>query len=58
MVDPEVDTKGFVLVAESSTLSYNIDDIIRRVLVEQRRKKAKEQKVLLLRWKEEDKVEE
>ncbi|MFS7918205.1 hypothetical protein Hanom_Chr03g00198091 [Helianthus anomalus] len=44
-------------VEMSSTLSYNVDDIIRRVLAEQRRKKAKEQKVLLLRWKDEDKPE-
>ncbi|MFS7952799.1 hypothetical protein Hanom_Chr07g00611131 [Helianthus anomalus] len=58
MVDAEVDPKGFVLVGESSTLSYNFDDIVRRVQVAQRKKKSKEQKVLLLRWKEEEKVEE
>ncbi|MFS7997567.1 hypothetical protein Hanom_Chr12g01143271 [Helianthus anomalus] len=51
MVDVEVDPKGFVLVGESFTLSYNLDDIVYRVQVAQRRKKAKEHKVLLLRWK-------
>ncbi|MFS7966122.1 hypothetical protein Hanom_Chr09g00770171 [Helianthus anomalus] len=52
MVDAEVDSKGFVLVGESSTLSYNFDDIFRRVQVAQRKKKSKEHNVLLLRWKE------
>ncbi|KAF5781032.1 hypothetical protein HanXRQr2_Chr11g0478731 [Helianthus annuus] len=56
MVDAEVDPKGFVLVGESSTLSYDFDDIVRRVHVIQKKKKAKE--VLLLRWKDEEVVEE
>ncbi|KAJ0695748.1 hypothetical protein HanLR1_Chr10g0349011 [Helianthus annuus] len=55
MVDAEVDPKGFVLVGESSTLSYNSDDIVRHVQAVQRKKKSKEHKVLLLRWKEEKK---
>ncbi|XP_022042008.1 eukaryotic translation initiation factor 5B-like [Helianthus annuus] len=59
MVDVEANqAQGFVLVGKSSTLSYNYDDIIRRVQVEQRKRKAKETEVLLLRWKEEEKVEE
>ncbi|MFS7954822.1 hypothetical protein Hanom_Chr07g00635151 [Helianthus anomalus] len=58
MDDAEVDPKGFVLVGESCTLSYDVDDIIRRVLVKQRRKKAKEQKTLLLQWKDEEKAYE
>ncbi|MFS8002160.1 hypothetical protein Hanom_Chr13g01198831 [Helianthus anomalus] len=59
MVDAEVDPKGFVLVGDSIPLSYNFDDIIRHVQVEQRKRKAKEPEVMLLRWKEEEKeVEE
>ncbi|XP_022019683.1 glutamic acid-rich protein-like [Helianthus annuus] len=58
MVDAEVDPKGFVLVGDSTPLSYNFDDIIRLVKVEQRKRKVKEPKVLLLRWKEEEKVVE
>ncbi|KAM0041007.1 hypothetical protein Hdeb2414_s0011g00361151 [Helianthus debilis subsp. tardiflorus] len=59
MVDAEVDQgQGFVLVGEATSLSYNFDDIIRCVQVEQRKRKAKEPEVLLLRWKEEEKVVE
>ncbi|MFS7936741.1 hypothetical protein Hanom_Chr05g00419341 [Helianthus anomalus] len=58
MVDAEVDPKGFVLVGDSIPLSYNFDEIIRRVQVEQRKRKAEETEVLLLRWKEEEKVVE
>ncbi|KAM0064463.1 hypothetical protein Hdeb2414_s0003g00103231 [Helianthus debilis subsp. tardiflorus] len=58
MVDAEVDPKGFVLIGESSTLSYSYDDIIHLVQVEQRRRKAKEPEVLLLQWKEEEILEE
>ncbi|MFS7978557.1 hypothetical protein Hanom_Chr10g00916861 [Helianthus anomalus] len=58
MVDAEEDPKGFVLVGESSTLSYSLNDIVRRVQVAQRKRKVKEQEVLLLRWKDEEKVEE
>ncbi|MFS7911132.1 hypothetical protein Hanom_Chr02g00114451 [Helianthus anomalus] len=57
MVDAEVDPKGFVLVSEATPLSYDFDDIIRPIQVEQRKRKAKPE-VLLLRWKEEDKVVE
>ncbi|MFS7935226.1 hypothetical protein Hanom_Chr05g00400981 [Helianthus anomalus] len=49
MVNAEVDPKGFVLVGDSIPLSYNIDDIIRRVRVEQRKRKVKEPEVLFLR---------
>ncbi|KAF5768355.1 hypothetical protein HanXRQr2_Chr14g0635451 [Helianthus annuus] len=58
MVDAEVDPQGFVLVGEATPLSYNFDNIIRLVQVEQRKRKAKEPEVLLLRWKEEEKEEE
>ncbi|MFS8034057.1 hypothetical protein Hanom_Chr17g01576721 [Helianthus anomalus] len=59
MVDAEVDPKGFMLVGDSIPLSYNFDDIIRRVQIEQRKRKAKEPEVMLLRWKEKEKeVEE
>ncbi|MFS8019946.1 hypothetical protein Hanom_Chr15g01409831 [Helianthus anomalus] len=58
MVDAEIDPKGFVLAGESFTLSYDLDDIVRRVQIEQRRKKEKEHKTFLLRWKEEEIVEE
>ncbi|MFS8001441.1 hypothetical protein Hanom_Chr13g01190421 [Helianthus anomalus] len=55
MVDAEADPKGFILVGESS-LSFDLNDIARRVHVMQKKKKAKE--VLLLKWKDEEKVEE
>ncbi|MFS8006741.1 hypothetical protein Hanom_Chr14g01252741 [Helianthus anomalus] len=56
----EVDQdQGFVLVGDSTSLTYSFDDIIRLVRVEQRKRKAREPKVKLLRWKEEEKeVEE
>ncbi|MFS7929340.1 hypothetical protein Hanom_Chr04g00331381 [Helianthus anomalus] len=55
----EVDqAQGFVLVGETTSLSYNFDDVIHLVQVEQRKWKAKEPKVRLLRWKEEEKEEE
>ncbi|MFS8024716.1 hypothetical protein Hanom_Chr16g01466661 [Helianthus anomalus] len=58
MVDVEdVQAQGFVLVGESSS-SLNYNDIIRRVLVEQRRRKAKEPENLLLKWKEGEMVVE
>ncbi|MFS8009916.1 hypothetical protein Hanom_Chr14g01290931 [Helianthus anomalus] len=57
MVDAEAYLKGFVLIGESST-SLSFDDIFHRVLAEQRRNKYKEQKVLLLQWKDGDKEEE
>ncbi|MFS7954731.1 hypothetical protein Hanom_Chr07g00633951 [Helianthus anomalus] len=57
MVDAKVDPKGFVLVGESS-LSSNYDDIICRVQVEQRKRKAKDPEVLLLKWKEEEEEED
>ncbi|MFS7906047.1 hypothetical protein Hanom_Chr01g00054771 [Helianthus anomalus] len=45
MVDIEANqAQGFVLVGEANSLSYNLDEIFRRVQVEQRKKKAKEQK--------------
>ncbi|MFS7986772.1 hypothetical protein Hanom_Chr11g01014201 [Helianthus anomalus] len=56
MLNVEADqAQGFVLVGEVTIPSDNFDEIIRRVLVEQKRKKAKEHKVLLLRWKEKEK---
>ncbi|MFS7915098.1 hypothetical protein Hanom_Chr02g00161341 [Helianthus anomalus] len=55
MVDAEEESKGFVLVGESSP-SFNLDDIVRRVHVIQKKKKAKE--VLLLKWKDEEVAEE
>ncbi|MFS8023863.1 hypothetical protein Hanom_Chr16g01456511 [Helianthus anomalus] len=59
MVDAKVDqVQGFVLVGEATSLPYRFDDIIRLVQVEQRKRKAKEPEVLLLRWKEEEKEEE
>ncbi|KAF5796330.1 hypothetical protein HanRHA438_Chr08g0362371 [Helianthus annuus] len=56
MVDAKINPKGFVLVGESSTLSFDLNDIVRRVHVIQNKKKAKE--VLLLKWKAEEVVEE
>ncbi|MFS8007269.1 hypothetical protein Hanom_Chr14g01259021 [Helianthus anomalus] len=59
MIDVEADqAQGFVLVGEATPLSYNFDDIVRRVQAEQRKRKVKEPKLLLLRWKEEEKVVE
>ncbi|MFS7916651.1 hypothetical protein Hanom_Chr03g00179831 [Helianthus anomalus] len=46
--------KGFVLVGEATIPSYSFDEIIRRVQIVQKKNKAKEHKVLLLRWKEEE----
>ncbi|MFS7967691.1 hypothetical protein Hanom_Chr09g00788721 [Helianthus anomalus] len=56
-LDAEVDPKGFVLVGDSTPLSYNFDDLIHRVQVEQRKRKAKEPEVLFLIWKEEEEEE-
>ncbi|MFS7978074.1 hypothetical protein Hanom_Chr10g00911361 [Helianthus anomalus] len=62
MVEAEVDqAQGFVLVGDSTHLSYSFDDIIRLVRVEQCKRKAREPEVKLLSWKEEEdeeKVEE
>ncbi|MFS7954368.1 hypothetical protein Hanom_Chr07g00629471 [Helianthus anomalus] len=59
MVDAEVDqAQGFVLIGEATLPSYSFDDIIRLVQVEQRKRKEKEPKVMLLQWKEEEKVVE
>ncbi|MFS7953666.1 hypothetical protein Hanom_Chr07g00621321 [Helianthus anomalus] len=61
MVDVEVDPHQglFLLVILPLSLSYNFDDIIRLVRVEQRKRKMREPEVKLLRWKEEEKeVEE
>ncbi|MFS8019175.1 hypothetical protein Hanom_Chr15g01400811 [Helianthus anomalus] len=55
----EVDqAQRLVLVGEATPLSYNINDIIFLVQVERRKRKAKEPEVLLLRWKEEERVVE
>ncbi|KAJ0475758.1 hypothetical protein HanHA300_Chr13g0469291 [Helianthus annuus] len=55
MVDVEDDqAQGFILVGKATSLSYDFDDIIRRVKVEQRKRKAKEPEMLLLQWKEEE----
>ncbi|MFS7954771.1 hypothetical protein Hanom_Chr07g00634451 [Helianthus anomalus] len=57
MVDVEDDqSQGFVLVGEATPLSYSFGDIIRLVQVEQRKRKAREPEVKLIRWKEEEKV--
>ncbi|MFS8006519.1 hypothetical protein Hanom_Chr14g01250151 [Helianthus anomalus] len=57
MVDVEVvQAQGFVLVGESSP-SLNYNDMIRRMLVEQRRRKAKDPEKLL-KWKDEEVIEE
>ncbi|MFS8001130.1 hypothetical protein Hanom_Chr13g01186601 [Helianthus anomalus] len=56
MVEAEANPMGFVLVGESSSPSFDLNDILRRVNVIQRKKKAKE--VLMLKWKEEEEVEE
>ncbi|KAJ0539938.1 hypothetical protein HanRHA438_Chr08g0366301 [Helianthus annuus] len=53
-VDPQ---QSFILVGEATSLSYSFDDIIRLVQVEQRKWKAKEPKVMLLRYKEEEEKE-
>ncbi|XP_022040637.1 sporulation protein cse15-like [Helianthus annuus] len=54
----EVDQdQGFVLVGDSAPLSYNFDDIIRLVKVEQRKRKAREPEVKLLCYKEEEEEE-
>ncbi|KAF5787343.1 hypothetical protein HanXRQr2_Chr10g0451661 [Helianthus annuus] len=59
MVDVEVDqAQGFVLIGKATSLSYDFDDIIRRVQVEQRRRLAKEPEMMLLKWKDEEIVEE
>ncbi|MFS8024523.1 hypothetical protein Hanom_Chr16g01464251 [Helianthus anomalus] len=58
IVDVEdIQAQGFVLVGESFP-SLNFNDIIRRVLVEQRIRKVKEPEKLLLKWKEEEEVVE
>ncbi|XP_021975339.1 golgin subfamily A member 6-like protein 6 [Helianthus annuus] len=58
MVDAKVDqAQSIVLVGEVTSLSYNFDDIIRLVRVEQRKRKLKEPEVMLLRWKEETEEE-
>ncbi|MFS7996954.1 hypothetical protein Hanom_Chr12g01136021 [Helianthus anomalus] len=54
IVDAEADPKGFVLIGESS-LSFDLDDIVCRVHVMQKKKEAKD--VLLLKWKDKEKVE-
>ncbi|MFS7960752.1 hypothetical protein Hanom_Chr08g00706711 [Helianthus anomalus] len=51
MVEVEADPLGFVLVGESSSLSFDLNDILRRVHNLQKKKKAKE--MLMLKWKEE-----
>ncbi|MFS7977413.1 hypothetical protein Hanom_Chr10g00903691 [Helianthus anomalus] len=52
MVDAEDEqAQGFVLVGDSTPLSYSLDDIIRLVQVEQRKRKAREPEVKLLCWK-------
>ncbi|XP_021984699.1 probable DNA-directed RNA polymerase subunit delta [Helianthus annuus] len=55
MVEAEADPLGFVLVGESSE-SLDLNDILHRVYVLQ--KKKKEREVLMLKWKDEEEVEE
>ncbi|MFS7985880.1 hypothetical protein Hanom_Chr11g01003851 [Helianthus anomalus] len=55
MIDAEADPLGFVLVGESSELFYPYE-VIRRVFTIQKKRKAKE--VMLLKWREEEEVEE
>ncbi|MFS7954765.1 hypothetical protein Hanom_Chr07g00634371 [Helianthus anomalus] len=57
MVDAEDDqSQWFELVSEATPLSYSFGDIICRVHVEQRKRKAREPEMKLIRWKEEEKV--
>ncbi|XP_021995588.1 FK506-binding protein 3-like [Helianthus annuus] len=55
MVEAEADPLGFVLVGESSE-SLDLNDILHRVQVLQKKRKARE--VLMLKWKDEEEVEE
>ncbi|MFS7987542.1 hypothetical protein Hanom_Chr11g01024201 [Helianthus anomalus] len=56
MVEAEANPLGFMLVGESSSRSFDLNDILRRVHTLQKNKKAKE--VLMLKWKEKEVVEE
>ncbi|XP_021971427.1 protein FAM50A-like [Helianthus annuus] len=55
MVDAEADPLGFVLVSNSSE-TLDLNDILHRVHVLQKKKKARE--MLMLKWKDEEEVEE
>ncbi|MFS7977062.1 hypothetical protein Hanom_Chr10g00899771 [Helianthus anomalus] len=58
MVDAEVnEQQSFVLVGDSTPLSYNFEDIIRLVRVEQRKRKVKEPEMKYLCWREETEEE-
>ncbi|MFS7893008.1 hypothetical protein Hanom_Chr00s000796g01661591 [Helianthus anomalus] len=56
MTEDEANPMGFMLFGESSSLSFDLNEIIRRVHVLQKKKNAKE--VLMLKWKDEEEVEE
>ncbi|MFS7953983.1 hypothetical protein Hanom_Chr07g00625011 [Helianthus anomalus] len=56
MAEAETYPLGFLIVGESSSPSFDLNDILRRVNVIKRKKKAQE--MLMLKWKEEEEVEE
>ncbi|KAM0067403.1 hypothetical protein Hdeb2414_s0002g00060791 [Helianthus debilis subsp. tardiflorus] len=56
MAEAKTNPMGFLIVGESSSPSFDLNDILCRLNVIQRKRKAKE--MLMLKWKEEEEVEE